>query len=167
MPQSSDEVIRQAREKRQQQILECSRRAAKKILAKMKGSRLSQETLAELIALVALTTCMRYSELRLLKWEQVDLSSCTLTVGHSKTESGTGRVLLLNDRAVAIIGFWASLFPDREPSRFVFPAERYGASGDGLPVVYDSDPTKPIGRWKEAWESAKSRAGVCCRFHDL
>jgi vacuolar-type H+-ATPase subunit H len=47
---SSDEVVRQAREKRQQQIAECSRRAAKKILAKMKGSRLSQDTLAELIA---------------------------------------------------------------------------------------------------------------------
>jgi integrase len=117
--------------------------------------------------LVALNTCMRYSELRLLRWEQVDLKACTLTVGHSKTESGTGRLLPLNDRAAAILGFWASLFPLREPSHFVFPAERYGASGDGVTVVYDSDPTKPIGRWKEAWESAKVRAGVSCRFHDL
>jgi len=117
--------------------------------------------------LVALNTCMRYSELRLLRWGQVDLTSCTLTVGQSKTDSGTGRLLPLNDRAVAILGFWASLFPERLPSHFVFPAERYGASGDGLAVVYDSDPTKPIGRWKEAWESAKTRAGVTCRFHDL
>jgi integrase len=117
--------------------------------------------------LIALNTCMRYSELRLLTWGQVDLNSCTLTVGHSKTESGTGRLLPLNDRAVAILGFWASLFPLREPSHFVFPAERYGASGDGATVVYDSEPTRPIGRWKEAWESAKIRAGVSCRFHDL
>lgn len=117
--------------------------------------------------LVALNTCMRYSELRLLRWGQVDLNSCTLTVGHSKTESGTGRILPLNDRAVAILGFWASLFPLRGPSHFVFPAERYGASGDGATVVYESDPTRPIGRWKEAWESAKIRAGVSCRFHDL
>jgi len=117
--------------------------------------------------LIALNTCMRYSELRLLRWAQVDLHACTLTVGHSKTESGTGRLLPLNDRAVTIIGFWASLFPGHEPSHFVFPAERYGASGDGLAVVYDCDPTKAIGRWKEAWESAKSRAGVSCRFHDL
>ena len=117
--------------------------------------------------LVALNTCMRYSELRLLRWGQVDLSACTLTVGQSKTESGTGRLLPLNDRAVAILGFWAGLFPVREPNHFVFPAERYGASGDGVAVVYDSDPTKPIGRWKEAWESAKIRAGVSCRFHDL
>ena len=86
---------------------------------------------------------MRYSELRLLQWGQVDLNSCTLTVGHSKTESGTGRLLRLNDhRAVAILRFWASLFPLREPSQFVFPAERYGASEDGATVVYDSDPTK-------------------------
>ncbi len=117
--------------------------------------------------LIALNTCMRYSELRLLRWGQIDLKSCTLTVGLSKTESGTGRLLPLNDRAVAILGFWASLFPEREPDHFVFPAERYGASGDGVTVVYDSDPTKPIGRWKEAWESAKTRAGISCRFHDL
>jgi integrase len=117
--------------------------------------------------LIALNTCMRYSELRLLRWEQVNLHSCTLTVGHSKTESGAGRVLPLNDRAVAILGFWASLFPSREPSHFIFPAERYGASGDGVPVVYESDPSRPIGRWKEAWETAKARAGVSCRFHDL
>ena len=50
MPQSSDEVIRQAREKRQQQILDCSRRAAKKILTKLKSARLSEATLTELIA---------------------------------------------------------------------------------------------------------------------
>jgi integrase len=117
--------------------------------------------------LVALQTCLRHSELRLLRWEQVDLSSCVLTVGRSKTESGTGRLLPLNDRAVTILGFWASLFPLRKPSHFVFPKERYGASGDGVTIVYESDPTNPIGCWKEAWESAKRRAGVSCRFHDL
>jgi len=50
MPQSSDEVIRQAKERRQQQVAECSRRAAKKILAKMKSGRPKEATLAELIA---------------------------------------------------------------------------------------------------------------------
>jgi integrase len=33
--------------------------------------------------------------------------------------------------------------------------------------VHSTAPTKPIGRWKEAWEAAKIRAGVKCRFHDL
>src|SRR5579872_231354 len=110
---------------------------------------------------------LRYSEIRLLRWGQIDLKSCTLTVGLSKTESGTGRMLPLNDRAIAILGFWASLFPGRELDHYVFASERYGASGDGRTVVYDCDPTKPIGRWKEAWKSAKSRSGVSCRFHDL
>ncbi len=88
------------------------------------------------------SSTLRYSELRLLRWGQVDLKACTLTVGQSKTESGTGRLLPLNDRAVAILGFSASLFPERESSHFVFPTERYGASGDGTTVVYDCDPTK-------------------------
>src|SRR5262249_20590659 len=34
-------------------------------------------------------------------------------------------------------------------------------------VAYGTDPTKPIGDLKEAWEAAKKRAGVTCRFHDL
>ena len=117
---------------------------------------------------LALNTCMRYSELRLLQWRQVDFAAHTVTVGVSKTESGTGRVIPLNDRAFAILSFWASLFPGREPEHYVFPSERYGAAGDYFtPCAYDTDPTKPIGRWKEAWEAAKARAGVRCRFHDL
>jgi len=47
-------------------------------------------------------------------------------------------------------------------------------------VIYNTDPTRPIGDWKEAWEKAKKRAGAVlsgkteeeseplkCRFHDL
>ncbi len=70
---------------------------------------------------------------------------------------------------IAILRFWASLFPSPEPHHYVFPAEGSGASGDGLSMalVYESDPTKPIGRWKEAWEAARIRAGVRCRFHDV
>jgi len=41
-------------------------------------------------------------------------------------------------------------------------------AGDSFTAcTYDSDPNKPIGRWKEAWEAAKLRAGIRCRFHDL
>ena len=69
---------------------------------------------------------MRYSELRLLRWGQVDFASKALTVGASKTDAGTGRAIPLNDRAVAILGYWADLFPTRDPKHFVFPAERYG-----------------------------------------
>jgi integrase len=65
---------------------------------------------------LALNTCMRYSELRLLKWGQVDFAAPALTVGASKTEAGAGRPLPLNARAFAVLSFWASLFPGRERS---------------------------------------------------
>ena len=117
---------------------------------------------------VALATGMRYSEIRLLRWKQVDLEKHTLTVGDSKTEAGTGRPIPLNDRAYYVLDMWASHFPNREPEHYVFPTEKCGAAGDDFkPCVYATDLTKPIGDWKEAWEKAKERANVSCRFHDL
>jgi len=123
---------------------------------------------------LALSTCMRYSELRLLRWSQVDFGARQITVGASKTEAGSGRVLFLNDRALAVVKFWAGLFPDREAKHYVFPYEKYGLAqrkdqqkGSTQACVHSTDPMKPIGRWKEAWETAKKTAGVSCRFHDL
>jgi integrase len=117
---------------------------------------------------VALNTGMRYSELRLLRWVQVDLKRRTVRVGKSKTEAGTGRTIPLNDRATKVLQFWSERFPKRKPDHFVFPSERYGAGGDKFePCVYDTDPTRPINSWKEAWESAKETAKVSVRFHDL
>lgn len=123
---------------------------------------------------LALNSCMRYSELRLLKWEQVQFAGRTVAVGASKTEAGTGRIIPLNGRVFAVLSFWAGLFPAREANHYVFPAEKYGLAqredqkkGSTRACVYNTDPTKPIGRWKEAWEAAKTRAGVQCRFHDL
>jgi integrase len=50
----------------------------------------------------------------------------------------------------------------------VFPSERVGLSGnDAIPEVFDTNPAQPITSWKTAWMSAKARAGVDCRFHDL
>jgi integrase len=97
---------------------------------------------------LALNTCMRYSEIRLLRWEQINFANRYVTVGKSKSDSGTGRVIPLNARAYAVLKLWASNFPERKPTD-------------------KTDPTKPIGRWKEAWEAARKRGGVQCRFHDL
>ncbi len=117
---------------------------------------------------LALSTAMRYGEIRLLKWSQVDFGKRTLTVGESKTEAGTGRILPLNDRAFQVLSMWAARFPNRESQHYVFPSEKYGAAGDDFkPCAWGTDPTKPIGNWKEAWEAAKKRAKVVCRFHDL
>ena len=117
---------------------------------------------------LALNTGMHYSEIRLLQCWQVDLIARRIKVGVSKTEAGAGRSIPLNDRATAVLKFWLSTFPDRTWDDFLFPSERYGVAGnDRTPCVYDIDTRRPIKSWKEAWESAKRKAGVRCRFHDL
>jgi integrase len=120
--------------------------------------------------LLALNTGMRYSEIRLLQWRQLDFAGRMLTVGKSKTRTGTGRGIPLNTRILSVLEMWATQFPDRQPSHYVFPSEKYGAKGEedtfgftsGV-IFYDTDPTRPIGDWKEAWEKARVRAASILR----
>lgn len=132
---------------------------------------------------LAIETGARFGVIRTLQWGCVDFENRCLRWGKDKTASGTGRIIPLNQRAMAALGFWATHFPAREPEHYVFPTERYGAAGDKFCAkAYDSDPTKPIGSIKEAWEAAKLRAArilkgepdstakvapLPCRFHDL
>lgn len=117
---------------------------------------------------VALNTGMRYSEVRLLQWEQVDLVGRGITVGHSKTDAGTGRKVPINDRAFAALTAWAQNFPKRVDSHYVFPSEQYGlATNDRVVVVYETEPREPTTSVQEAWQSAKERSGVKVRPHDL
>ncbi len=117
---------------------------------------------------LALSTTMRYSEIRLLKWKQVDFFGKLVWVGKSKTEYGEGRPIPMNDRAFQVMTMWAETFPNRQPQHYVFPTEKYGGAGNRfMPCAYATDPSKPIGDWKEAWEAARERAGLSCRFHDL
>jgi integrase len=122
---------------------------------------------------LALQTCMRHKELRLLRWRQIDFGRGIITVGKSKTEAGTNREIPMTAHAKQVLEFWAGNFPERKPNHYVFPAEQYGGKGKDEhfgfsgACVYSTDPTQPIGTWKEAWEAAKLRAGVECRFHDL
>ena len=132
---------------------------------------------------LAIETGARFGVIRTLQWGSVDFENRCLRWGKDKTASGTGRIIPLNQRAMAALGFWATHFPAREPEHYVFPTERYGAAGDVFCAkAYDCDPTKPIGSIKEAWEAAKLRAArilkgepdskakiapLPCRFHDL
>ena len=75
-------------------------------------------------------------------------------------------------RAVAVMDVWATNFPDRKPEHYVFASELYGLFGEegyinGRAEPYSVDPTKPMGSWKTAWNTARKSAGVKCRFHDL
>jgi integrase len=121
---------------------------------------------------LAFETAMRYSEIRLLQWRQIDFTRRVVTVGESKTEAGTGREIPLSSRAKQVLTFWAANFPNRKPNHYVFPFEKYGGKGADEKfgfsgsIVYGTDTTRPIGDWKESWELAKKRAGVNVRFHD-
>jgi len=111
--------------------------------------------------ILAIETGARKNVVRTLHWKWVDFGNACIRFGKDKTPSSTGRIIPLNKRALETLKFWAQQFPERKPEHYVFPAERYGGSGDVFGAcAYATDPTKPMGSVKEAWEAAKKRAGV-------
>jgi integrase len=106
---------------------------------------------------LALNTAMRRSEIRLLRWQQVNWNRRTVTVGVSKTAAGTGRLIPLNSNAFETLGHWAKRFPNAKPEHYVFPSCEHARV----------DPTRPTEGWRTAWRHALKRAGFHCRFHDL
>lgn len=124
--------------------------------------------------LLSLHTGLRNAELRNLRWRNIDLLDCSLSVGKSKTAGGEGRKVPLSQTAYDCLSQWRIRFTDAKPMHFVFPSERYGVTGGGQDghlteqvAVYDLDPTKPCGAWKASWDTARRRAAVECRWHDL
>jgi integrase len=112
---------------------------------------------------LALETGARYNTIRTLQWGNIDFANRCLRFGKDKTEAGTNRIVPLNQRAHETLRFWAQQFPNRLPEHYVFPAEKVGAAGNVFDAkVYDTDPTKPVGDIKEAWEKAKKRTRVRC-----
>ncbi|PWU08140.1 MAG: hypothetical protein C5B51_08285 [Terriglobia bacterium] len=113
-------------------------------------------------ALVLDLNCgLRDKELRHLRWQQIDLiDKKTLTVGKSKTEAGTGRVIPLNDTVLAALRAHAAWFVKRfgecKPEWYVFPA------GKGQP----NDPTRPVTTLRTAWTKVRDNAKVVGRWHD-
>jgi integrase len=108
-----------------------------------------------------LNTGLRDKELREIRWEQIDLiDKKTLTVGKSKTEAGTGRIIPLNETALAALvehaTWYTRRFGECRPEWYVF------AFGKPLP----KDPTRPITSFKTAWTKVREKAGVKGRWHD-
>lgn len=97
---------------------------------------------------LALNSTMRKDEIRKLRWQQVDLFERMLTVGKSKTEAGTGRVIPLNASAVKALAAWGERFPARKPAHYVFPR------CEGIFSAALADPTKPTKGWRTAWRTA-------------
>ena len=120
---------------------------------------------------LALETGRRWGVIRTVKWENVNWDDRCLQWGKDKTDAGSFKIIPLSQRAVVVLQYWAWKFPDRKPEHYIFPFERYGATGDlfeeGEAVTYKTDPTKPLGAIKTAWNNACKRAGIKYRFHDL
>jgi integrase len=86
----------------------------------------------------------------------IDFDRRCLQFGKDKTRAGTKRVIPLSQRAITMLGLWATNFPDRKPEHYVFPSEKVGLDAEegylkGTVTPYDSDPEKPMGSWKTAW----------------
>ena len=117
---------------------------------------------------LAINTTMRKDEIRKLRWNQVDLFDAALTVGKSKTQAGTGRVIPLNPPARMALVDWANRFPDHEPAEYVFPwceggytRKKRQESGEfALSMSSQVDPTRPTKGWRTAWRNV-TRAVEC------
>ena len=119
------------------------------------------------VVMLAINTGMRASEIRGLTWAQVDFLASALTVGKSKTAAGTGRIIPLNPRAVAVLEHWRAVFTEAQPEHYVFPHAIQPDGNDRKLCAYEIIPTEPMHRLKVAWESARKAAKVSCRFDDL
>jgi len=113
-------------------------------------------------ALVLDLNCgLRDKELRELRWRQIDLvHKKQLTVGKSKTDAGTGRVIPLNDTVRVALqthaAWYIRRFKECKPEWYVFPA------GQGQP----NDPTSAVTSLKTAWIKVRKNANVVGRWHD-
>jgi integrase len=79
--------------------------------------------------LLSMHTGLRHSELRLLRWRQIDLVERIPQVGKSKTAAGEGRIIPLRETATQCLLEWRSKFPDAQPQHAVFPRESYALIG--------------------------------------
>jgi integrase len=113
-------------------------------------------------ALVVDLNCgLRDKELRELRWRQIDLvHKKQLTVGKSKTDAGTGRVIPLNDTVMIALeahaAWYVRRFGECKPNWYVFPA------GKGQP----NDPTRPVTTLRTAWTKVRDKAKVVGRWYD-
>lgn len=118
-------------------------------------------------------TALRNGELRKAKWGQVDFLKAEFTVGASKTEGSSGRVVPLNSTALAVLTAWKANWPDVGAEDYIFPSLKlkYVGMGSwlarGKMVPYETDPSKPVGSWKKSWATVQKAAGVQARIHDL
>jgi integrase len=108
---------------------------------------------------LALNTTMRASEVRTLRWQNIDLIGKSLKVHKSKTEAGERKIPLNSAAYLAVMELRERakrLFGETlQPNWYLFPLRAERAN---------PDPLKPVGSWKSAWLTL-TRSIVCpeCR----
>jgi integrase len=121
---------------------------------------------------LALETGARFNTVRTLQWRNINFSDRCLKFGKDKTAAGSGRTVPVNARLLETLKFWAQSFPDRRPEHYVLPQETCSQSGAedsfgfGGEVIYETNPTKPVGGIKTAWQAAKRRTQRHCPHCD-
>ena len=85
---------------------------------------------------------------------QIDLFKKALTVGKSKTDAGTSRVVPLNETAMTALAAHAAWFT--KTFRECRPEWLAFAFGTSLP----KDPMRPITPFKTAWTKVRKKADV-------
>jgi len=114
----------------------------------------ARNPLLQTVVTLALNTPLRQSEIRLLRWNQIDLFKRALTVGKSKTEGGSGRPIPLNAPAYAAVVKWAGRFPELKAEGYVFPACEDARIDTQHPGQSNIDLSRPIKSWRTAWRTA-------------
>ncbi len=112
--------------------------------------------------MLALNTTMRDSEVRKIRWEQIDFLKRIITVGKSKTKAGTGRTIPINAELSVCLANYKSWYEKNvcivSPELYVFPF------GD----CRKYNPLKPISSFKTSWTNVRNKVGLKgIRFHDL
>ena len=116
---------------------------------------------------LARNTALRKNEIRTSRWSQIDFEKRTVTVGRSKTQAGSGRVILLNQPAFDALAKWAGRLVEANADDYAFPACEAAGIEREHPGRERIDPSRPIKCWRSAWRAALKRAGLQLRFHDL
>ena len=134
-------------------------------------SRSNQPSLYPAVVIYC-NTGLRNAELRRARWKQVDFANAEFTVGKTKTRGGDGRVIPLNQSALEAFAAWKARWAKAKPNDYIFPSEKLvfkgkGSVKAGVMTATELELNKPLGSWKTAWKTAKERAGVECRIHDL
>jgi integrase len=145
----------------------------------------SESRLLYPMVMLAIETGARSGTIKKLSWGKVDFAGRGLRWGKDKTKAGTGRTIPVSQRAMTALEFWATNFPNRTPTDYVFPSDIYRQPKKSHRVganPYTPDPTRPVTSIETAWQTAKEKAGwilagrpeskvgivpLVCRFHDL